>query len=119
MFFKKENLSASSVLVLEFGAVTFASYGTDEDGDDITTIGTDRGFVALLGLYSLPVGAKVALVTKGEFLDSSNDELTLEDAEVWAEISFGEAALEVDVISDHQLLEALFITNGKIEQRES
>jgi hypothetical protein len=35
MFSKKDN-TAYSVLVLEFGAVSFVWYGTDEDGDSIT-----------------------------------------------------------------------------------
>jgi hypothetical protein len=117
MLFKKD--SSNSVLVLDFGAVGFASYGTDEDGDDITTLGTDKGFVALFGFYSFPVGATVNLLTKDDFIGSLENELLLKDAEVWAEISFADATVEADVVSDNHLLEALFIANGKIEQRES
>jgi hypothetical protein len=119
MFSKRDNPSATDVLVLDFGALTFAAYGTDEDSDNITTLGTDRGFVALLGFYSFPVGAKVQLLTKGEFISSPENEAMLEDAEVWAEISFGDAVIEADVVSDTHLLEALFITHAKIEQRKN
>ena len=119
MFFKKDNLSPNDVLVLNFGAVMAASYGVDVGQDDITTLGTDRGFVALLGSYSLSVGASVKLLTKGEFIASEKNELMPNDAEVWAEISFGDAIIEADVVSDNHLLETLFISDGKIEQRES
>jgi hypothetical protein len=118
MVSKKDNGSSDDVLVLNFGAVTVVSYGTDLDHDDITTLGTDRGFVALLGSYSLPMGASVNLLTKGEFVGSEANERMLEDAEVWAEISFGDAVIEADVVSDNHLLETLFITNAKLEKRE-
>jgi hypothetical protein len=119
MFFKRDNPSPNDVLVLDFGGVTFAAYGTDEDSDNITTLGTDRGFIALLEFYSFPVGAKVKLLTNGTFLGSPEKEAMLEDAEVWAEISFGDATVEADVVSDNHLLETLFITQAKIEQREN
>jgi hypothetical protein len=119
MFFKRDNPSPKNVLVLDFGAVSFAAYGTDEDSDDITTLGTDRGFVALLEFYSFPVGARVKLLAEGEFLGVAEKEITLGDAEVWAEISFGDAMVEADVVSDNHLLETLFISEAKIEQREN
>jgi hypothetical protein len=118
MVSKKDNGSSDDVLVLNFGAVTVVSNGTDLDHDDITTLGTDRGFVALLGSYSLPMGASVNLLTKGEFVGSEANERMLEDAEVWAEISFSDAVIEADVVSDNHLLETLFITNAKLEKRE-
>jgi hypothetical protein len=116
--FGKKDDAPGSVLILEFGVVTHASYSTDEDSDNITSLGTDKGFVALLGFYSLPLGANVKLVTKGD-VGSLENEFTLEDTEVWAEISFAEAIVEANVVSDDRLLEALFIASGKVEQRES
>jgi hypothetical protein len=103
------------VLILEFGVVTSAAYGSDEHSDDITTLGTSRGFVALYGYYSLPLGATVRLLTSGEFLETDDAKGTV----VWAEITSGDASVEADVVSDNHLLESLFITQGTIEQRTS
>jgi hypothetical protein len=119
MVSKPDKPFSNDVLVLDFGVLTLAVHGTDSDGNDITSVGTDKGFIALLGSYSFPLGAKVLLLTRGDFLGSVANELMLEDAEVWAEISFADATIEADVVSNNHLLEALFVTNGKIERREN
>jgi hypothetical protein len=114
--FKQEDSATKDVLILDFGVVTSAAYGADEKSDDITTLGTSRGFVALYGCYSLPLGATVKLLTRGDFLETFQGDAT-EGTVVWAEISLGDATVEADVVSDNHLLESLFITEGNIEQR--
>jgi hypothetical protein len=113
--FRQNGSSRKDVLILEFGVVTSAAYGADKKSDDITTLGTSRGFVALYGYYSLPLGATVKLLTRGEALEALQDD-AVKGTVVWAEITLGDATIEADVVSDNHLLESLFITEGKIEK---